>query len=62
MDLEFDEISIKVATGFLDKFGLSKYVIKIDIIENGIEPKENQIRVNQENYRGCIEFKSAAAK
>ncbi len=62
LDLEFDEISIKVATGFLDKFGLSKYVIKIDIIENGIEPKENQIRVNQENYRGCIEFKSAAAK
>lgn len=50
LDLEFDEISIKVATGFLDKFGLPEYVIKIDIIENGIEPKENQLRVNQANY------------
>ncbi|GAF53820.1 hypothetical protein [Psychrobacter sp. JCM 18900] len=50
LDLEFDETSKKVATGFLEKFGLPKYVIKIDIIENGIEPKENQLRVNQSNY------------
>lgn len=50
LDLEFDETSKKVATGFLDKFGLPKYVIKIDIIENGVEPKENQLRVNQSNY------------
>ncbi|HBL95524.1 MAG TPA: hypothetical protein DD294_00700, partial [Psychrobacter sp.] len=40
LDLEFDETSKKVATGFLDKFGLPKYIIKINIIENGVEPKE----------------------
>ena len=34
----------------LDKFGLAKYVIKIDIIEDGVEPKENELRVNQANY------------
>lgn len=50
LDLDFDETSKKVATGFLEKFGLPKYVIKIDIFENGIEPKENQLRVNQSNY------------
>lgn len=50
LDLEFDETSKKVATGFLDKFGLPKYIIRIDIIENGIEPKENQLQVNQSNY------------
>ncbi|AOY44476.1 MULTISPECIES: hypothetical protein [Psychrobacter] len=50
LDLEFDETSKKVATGFLDKFGLPKYIIKINIIENGVEPKENELRVNQANY------------
>ncbi|WP_368485842.1 hypothetical protein ABZP26_17845 [Pseudoalteromonas sp. SD03] len=50
LDLEFDETSKKVATGFLDKFGLPKFVIKIDIIENGAEPKENDLRINQSNY------------
>lgn len=50
LDLEFDEISKQVATGFVNKFGLPKYIVKIDISENGAEPLEKNLQVNQREY------------
>ncbi|MFV0543138.1 MAG: hypothetical protein ACK5L8_05530 [Marinicella pacifica] len=50
LDLEFDEQSKRVATGFLKKFGLSKYVVKIDIIESSAEPSEDDLHINQAEY------------
>ncbi|QNU62906.1 hypothetical protein [Vreelandella titanicae] len=50
LDLEFDEKSKQVATGFLNKFGLSKYVVKVDIIESGAELSDDDLRVNQAEY------------
>ncbi|MEK7978571.1 hypothetical protein N5I81_013300 [Klebsiella michiganensis] len=50
LDLEFDETSIKVATGFLTKFGLPKFVLKIDILENGTEAVDKNLGVNQSEY------------
>lgn len=50
LDLEFDEISKKVATGFLNKFGLPKFVVKIDITETGVDFGDQNLRVNQSEY------------
>lgn len=50
LDLEFDEISKKIATGFLNKFGLPKFVLKVDIFENGTEPVEQSLIINQSEY------------
>lgn len=50
LDLEFDETSKQVATGFLNKFGLPKYIVKIDILEIGAEPGEQGLQINQLEY------------
>jgi hypothetical protein len=50
LDLEFDEASKQVATGFLKKFSLPKYVVKIDITEEGAELMDDELRINQAEY------------
>jgi hypothetical protein len=50
LDLEFDEASKQVATGFLKKFGLPKYVIKIDITEGDLEKMDGELKVNHVDY------------
>lgn len=50
LDLEFDENSKKIATGFLSKFGLPKFVVQIDILESGVEAREQILSVNQDEY------------
>lgn len=50
LDLEFDDRPKQIATGFLKKFGLPKYVVKIDITEVGAEPREQNLRVNPSEY------------
>jgi len=51
LDLEFDDTSKKIATGFLKKFGLSKFVVKIDIAEPGADVGNNNLRVNPQEYQ-----------
>lgn len=51
LDLEFDDTSKKVATGFLTRFGLSKFVVKIDIVELGSDGGDNDLRVNSQEYQ-----------
>lgn len=50
LDLEFDEQSKKVATGFLEKFGLAKFVVKVDISESGIKSNDGYLKINTEKY------------
>lgn len=50
LDLEFDETSKNIATGFLNKFGLPKFVVKIDIFENGTEAVDQGLSINQSEY------------
>lgn len=50
LDLEFDETSKSIATGFLNKFGLPKFVVKIDIFENGTEAVDQGLSINQSEY------------
>lgn len=51
LDLEFDDTSKKVATGFLKKFGLPKFVVKIDIAEPGSDSGDYDLRVNPQEYQ-----------
>ncbi|WP_034764867.1 hypothetical protein [Chrysiogenes arsenatis] len=51
LDLEFDDTSKKVATGFLKKFGLPKFIVKIDIAEPGSDGGDNDLRVNPQEYQ-----------
>jgi hypothetical protein len=55
LDLEFDETSLLIATGFLEKFGLPKYVLKIEISEEGAESKIDD-RPNYINHDKYIEI------
>ncbi len=50
LDLEFDDRAKQIATGYLKKFGLPKYVMKIDIAEGEIEPSNNK-QINLDEYR-----------
>lgn len=50
LDLEFDETSKKVATGYLEKFGLPKIVMKIDIVELSTDGGEKYLQINEEKY------------
>jgi hypothetical protein len=50
LDLEFDDISKKVATGYLEQFGKPRYILKIDITEEGAEQMGSELTVNQDNY------------
>lgn len=50
LDLEFDDTAKAVATGFLNKFGLPKFVMKVEVIEQGAEPKETQLQLNFQEY------------
>jgi hypothetical protein len=50
LDLEFDDTSKGVATGFLNKFGLPKYIVKINITENNSRPGDLDLSVNLNNY------------
>ncbi len=50
LDLEFDSTAKSVATGFLNKFGLPKYVLKINISEHGASVDNNQLQLNSLEY------------
>lgn len=50
LDLEFDDQSKQIATGFLTKFGLPKYVVTVDISANEVEDRDQNLRVNQQHY------------
>lgn len=50
LDLEFDDQAKQIATGFLTKFGLPKYVVKVDISTNEVDGKDQDLRVNQQYY------------
>jgi hypothetical protein len=50
LDLEFDDKSKEVATGFLNKFGLPKFVVKVDINKSGAEAGESNLNINQAEY------------
>jgi hypothetical protein len=50
LDLEFDETSKQVATGHLKKFGLPKYIIKIDITDENSKMLEDGLGINQFEY------------
>ena len=50
LDLEFDETAKAVATGFLDKFGLPRFVMKVDIVEPGAELTRRKLPVNEKIY------------
>lgn len=50
LDLEFDETSKNIATGFLKSFGLPKFVVKIDIFENDTEAVDQGLSINQSEY------------
>jgi hypothetical protein len=50
LDLEFDDTAKSVATGFLNKFGLPKFVMRVEVTEQGAEPRENQLQLNFEEY------------
>ncbi|MDR0174525.1 hypothetical protein [Enterobacter sichuanensis] len=50
LDLEFDETAKGIATGFLKKFGLPKFIMKIDILESGAEAGDQGLSVNELEY------------
>ena len=52
LDLEFDDDSKQVATGFLDKFGLPKFIFEISINESNDdeEQQDSSLRINNEIY------------
>ena len=51
LDLEFDDTSKKVATGFLKKFGLPKFVVTINISEPDVDGGDHDLRVNLQEYQ-----------
>lgn len=50
LDLEFDNTAKSVATGFLDKFGLPKYILKIKISDQGARIDNQQLQLNFQKY------------
>ncbi len=50
LDLEFDDTAKSIATGFLNKFGLPKFVMRVDVTERGAELRENQLQLNFQEY------------
>lgn len=50
LDLEFDDTAKAIATGFLDKFDLPKFIMRVDVTEFGAERKDNQLQVNSQRY------------
>jgi len=50
LDLEFDDRSKQVATGFLEHFGLPKFVVNINILEYGVAPGDSGLKVNKNKY------------
>ncbi|HIF5642179.1 TPA: hypothetical protein ACX3DU_004681, partial [Vibrio parahaemolyticus] len=51
LDLEFDDTSNQVATGFLKKFGLPKFVVKIDIRDSNSDGNDSDLRINTQEYQ-----------
>lgn len=50
LDLEFGEKAIDAASGYLEKFGLPSYILEVKIFENGAEPTDEAVYVNQNRY------------
>ncbi|HFD13763.1 MAG TPA: hypothetical protein ENJ34_00505 [Epsilonproteobacteria bacterium] len=50
LDLEFDDKSKKVATGFLTKFGLPKFILEIEIKESDKIFSGDNIPINKDMY------------
>ena len=50
LDLEFDDKSKKVATGFLTKFGLPKFILEIKIRESDERVSDENMPVNKDMY------------
>ena len=50
LDLEYDATAKAVATGFLNKFGLPKFVMKVDVTEQGAKQSDHQLQLNFQEY------------
>lgn len=50
LDLEFEKEAKEIATGYLKKFGLPKYVMRVNITEYGAEMTDEQLELNFEEY------------
>lgn len=50
LDLEFDPTAKAISKGFLDKFGLPRFIMKVDVTEHGAERKDNDMQVNFQKY------------
>lgn len=51
LDLEFDKTALEVATGFLRKFDLPRYVMKVVVTEEGAESMDDSLKPNPDAFQ-----------
>ncbi len=52
LDLEFDEKAKGIATGFMEKFGYPKFVMKVQVRDHGteVDDRQSQLNLNLQAY------------